>query len=457
VTLWNDTFTADTDWSAVSFLNMFAKALNERIKVFPGGRSYGTTTIIQPVTLWNVGDDVQRVGATATNNAGIGDHQAWIEANCIYFAPSVSLGSTYVPVGPVAGDGTVGFTLATFRAAVGLNASGFRRRRPREWTNNLSPTQDDQGNPVADGQIGWYINTATGDVILKQYSVSHSGLIDPVSVPSPGPDTLDSNSASPNHIDYGQMQVGDYIGPHLFTEIRDCYNKLLRTYSCQLAGSTASQTMWNFDLYTDPPADTQIGNTTYVTTNNGDSPNIFDPDPDWATEKQNATDWFNAGTPFEELGVVDLQVGWGFWLDGGYYSGIFAGAFRWGNSIYWEGTSQPRCTIYWIGMADRHMDNIDAGEPTRIDYFDANGTPLLDGMPALLQSYNLQLPPALGGLSVVRGPTLFGGTPPSIPNFPPQPADQTQTTQGYSLKNVIAILDFDVTGGFTYTSSYGGS
>lgn len=195
---WNDTFDQTTDWSAVSFVEMFYAAYNERLQ------ATGRSTVSLPVA----GNDVQSAGFWNTL-------QNWISTNATDFLdPS----ATYEGL-----TGTVDTKQLTFAAVLALigTSTNWRRKRPREISSTVAAT-DTQGNAVANGMRAIY--TGDGLIYLRAGGAWAVDLTGP-------PDTLDSNSAAPDTVSKGAMSAGDYIGPWVFNQIRDAFNQLIYTYA----------------------------------------------------------------------------------------------------------------------------------------------------------------------------------------------------------------------------------
>lgn len=203
---WNDVHDENTDWSAKAFLDEFWTAWHERETV--------AALIAMPGSplLPADGAEVQRATSTAptlTSSAFSWTYlQGRLETIC----------TSYVDKALAAGDITMAasimYTLATWRTEAGIHASGFRRRRPREITSTSALT-DTQGNARATGQKA-YLNSEGVYEFNGTAWVSSTG----------GPDTLDSDSAAPNHVPHGVMSAGDYIGWWIFNEVRDGINAL---------------------------------------------------------------------------------------------------------------------------------------------------------------------------------------------------------------------------------------
>lgn len=107
----------------------------------------------------------------------------------------------------------------------------FRRMRPRE-VGSLTATSDLQGNPAVIGQKARYVShdpffgldSPAGRI--HKYTGTQWVL---ASSPDGPVDRLDSDATSPNTIQQGYFSPGDYWGSHLFTQIRDCFNLMVRT------------------------------------------------------------------------------------------------------------------------------------------------------------------------------------------------------------------------------------
>lgn len=118
------------DWSAVTFQNYFRSAFNEKIRVC-GGADPPTVASAgsnpgRVLELCVAGDDVQAVSAQSISGRsipGIATLQSMAETLApMFLNPSVFTTATNVANG--------WWTLATWRAAAGLNASGFTRKFP---------------------------------------------------------------------------------------------------------------------------------------------------------------------------------------------------------------------------------------------------------------------------------------------------------------------------------------
>lgn len=208
---WNDTFDASTDWAALSFVRMFWDAAAERaaaaLVTFP--TPIGSVAGLARPAL---GDDVQRRAFWA-------HLQEFVETNYYVFA-----NQSYDPGDPIptATTGTVTSdsldlsaarwaTLAAFRSAAALDAAGFSRKYPREFSDAASTTYAD-GSAFADGHRarrrdnGFTYDRVAGAWVLTSNPVGDD------------PDVVTA---------HGLMQPGDIIGPWIFNELRDCLNLML--------------------------------------------------------------------------------------------------------------------------------------------------------------------------------------------------------------------------------------
>jgi hypothetical protein len=194
---WTDTIDESTDWSDLDFLSMFRDAVNERTRAANGAA----------IRSFSLGNDVQH--ASHGSLATIRYLQEEVDAVVGNYIPididMSTLGESDSPA----------YTTATFRTAAGLHADGWRRKRPRE-ISSLSAAADTQGNARATNQRAIY----TDGLVYKFNGTSW--ILD-----VGRPDTLDSDSAAPDHVVPGYVTAGDYIGPWLFNELRDACNVLL--------------------------------------------------------------------------------------------------------------------------------------------------------------------------------------------------------------------------------------
>jgi len=133
-----------TDWQALSFLNQLRSAMDERSRIL-GESAYAPTA---------EGDDIQSVEYWYSI-------QAWLEVNCTQFVNHTLTASV------------TKFTLATWREAAGIEASGFRRAQV--W--NPDPVAPD-----------WEVD--------------------------------------PTYLSNGKMEEGDIIGPWIFDDLQAGFDAL---------------------------------------------------------------------------------------------------------------------------------------------------------------------------------------------------------------------------------------
>ncbi len=205
---WNDNLD-EADWSSISFLQMFRDALNERRLVI--------NTVGSPPpfpTPFAVGADAQAVGVIQTMQDELQNNiigivgGTWVDAS----VPPIAGGTSFTP--------ETTWTFTGVMAACGYG-TGFRRRKPREISSTTATT-DTQSNTIADGMVAYITAGAT---IGQAYTRTAGAW---VLTPGSLPDVLDSNLAVPNRVPPGLILPGDYIGAHLFTELRDVHGGALR-------------------------------------------------------------------------------------------------------------------------------------------------------------------------------------------------------------------------------------
>ena len=200
--------TQTTDWSDVDLAKQLIEAINERV--------YAThPSLFTAYDIPAVGADAQYARpfiGTTTARMNWYSVQAVVEVLCTYFLDSHNNASGF--------DGRTSwpfphYTLATWRAAAGINASGFTRRFPRE----INATSDAGTN----GQRAYLIDTRSvydhtgGTWVFSADQISSVDLLTA----------------------YGLPEVGDYIGPHLFNEVKAGLEKLVWT-GCLLYTSDAA-------------------------------------------------------------------------------------------------------------------------------------------------------------------------------------------------------------------------
>jgi hypothetical protein len=173
---------SDSDWSLASYIGQFSRALFER------GMISSTNSV--PADEWpTVGADVQRATIFSNWQQAI-DTQcgAWVNPALVDFSGGSSLPSFQ-------------WTIEALRAAAGLHPDGWLRKYPREFDASATHPPGTAGM-VARGSGRIYVHDGT------QWNLGDQTLM---------PDTLTA---------YGRMQVGDYIGLHIFTELENMIQAL---------------------------------------------------------------------------------------------------------------------------------------------------------------------------------------------------------------------------------------
>lgn len=198
---WNDTFTSATDASAVTFGQMFADAINERIVAF-NARAVSPLTEFDDV---EAGDDFQDRTDGSTFNWGAAQQRVYdlLEATLTAFPFAGWADPDQVFDGDTPSASTdYEFVWADALARAGVNASGFTRKYPREIANtSAAGTLNDIARNLDDGKV---------------YKHNGSAWVRWTADP---PDTLEA---------YGFAVAGDYIGPWIFNELRNVINTMTR-------------------------------------------------------------------------------------------------------------------------------------------------------------------------------------------------------------------------------------
>lgn len=247
---WNDAFDETTDWTAVGFADMFQKAVWERSVALIGdgtepGNVYATDTFQYfggPVA---AGDYVAKADFWASLQAAV---EGFIGTDTESLDPYAKIGQwvpeDYDPDGRqyINDDGFHHDFSSPEEAALSwgqiredleypTDLSSWRRKKPREV--NLidpAPDEDQDGNTLADGMIAWDVNTFSGPDFRSRLVKRTAGVWAEVSSAAESPDVLDSYASAPDACLPSTVQVGDYIGPWLFNELRDMINALTRIY-----------------------------------------------------------------------------------------------------------------------------------------------------------------------------------------------------------------------------------
>ena len=457
---WNDTFTSATDWSALSFVEMFYKARNER--AVAKARSTGAA-----ITLPVVGDDVQNDGFWSLL-------QTWLQTNCTSYCDADITLPFAVSSLPISN-----FTLATWRTKAGINSSGFTRKYPREFlqgetqsVNLSSPTAGTWTITLlgqTTGALAWNITAANlqialralpatgasgirvtkpgtpyniifpaflGDVALAtvdETSLSNTGSVS-VSVTANASTTYtDSSAFSNGHraraLDdgnvydrtggawvvtsnptgdppdtvtaYGTMMSGDYIGPWIFNELRDGFNALTRE---KLGGSKVQDGKFA-SAFSNASWSNVVSQIAADFPNNGaaDAYTYY---------------WGNYGPP-----PVDL-------FDGGCTSYEFQLSL-----VNFFNSKAATVTFYAGAVAGGHPNGSD--DQT---IWDANGTALQEDEVIEIGTASLT---GAGGTLTVSSDTI--GDSSTIPNQCPQPSTSSiyQNSQGWKVVGSGVLIDWD--------------
>lgn len=198
---WNANFTNDDDWTAVSFIEMFYKAANERITLLLS-LQYPPALLTVPV----LGTDVQSQAKILPLQGFI---QAWLDK---FVNTTLTIQASSIALVDWK------WTTTTLYAAAGMNAGGFTRKYPREFANEYQTTYTD-GSAVANGHRARQLSD------LQIYDrVAGAWVLFAANPKGAAPDTITA---------YGAIQVGDYIGPWIWNEIRNCLNLMIWTFGQQ--------------------------------------------------------------------------------------------------------------------------------------------------------------------------------------------------------------------------------
>lgn len=290
------------------------------------------------------------------------------------------------------------YTVASLRSAAGLDASGFTRKYPRE----IASTADY-------GETGWRARlTGSGAADYWEHDGASWAAADDQTSP---PDTV---------TDYGHAEVGDYVGPWLFNELRACLDLLLYTaHHVTVLASTSKgdDASWPVDF-----------------------------EPTWAAAKtEYAAWWSGAGAPDTTLGVEPKA-----WNSG----------HNWGDDF--RARAQRRTTRFQAPMrpaADLTHLTADAAfylvaqAPTTYggtQSFSAQGDGVADGTAALIES---QTGIDVGQAAIAMTGHFPAGLSDTIPASPwvAEPATDEVVTTGYETRFGFVVLD--CSGGFEYVAS----
>ncbi len=421
---WNDVFANGDDWSNIAFQQLFWDAIYERESVV----ALGTLASRRVLTH---SDDVQGVGY-------ITSLQIWpLNIVARFFDPSVWPGRANITVAAM----NTTYTAASLRTNAGVNASGYRRKRPRE-ISSLGATTDTMGNTIHVGDLARY--TADGG----WYSYNGSTWV----ISASPPDILDSNNGT---VPYGLMQAGDLIGPWVWTEIRNMINKLyLVLYNGAFFDRTSQ--LWQYRQGTthNPPG---VGSQATWGAAQGAAATDFAGES--TLNVPGATSGVSVYTDGTTNGVTydaDMQaMTWGI---GGQITGL---GYTYGTS----GAHGPltSCDMHFYGFWSEISDN----NSTNTTAFDNNGilddfgsTPIDNGPFTTFHStdlYTLMRRDVGSSMSsFVNNISTTIGTFPAyadlgaitVPNWCASPVSPKKSWQGYAVRNPLLIANFKVTGGF---------
>jgi hypothetical protein len=404
---WNDTFTEHDDWSHVSFITMFFEALKERFTAFSG-----FLTVHLPAVGADVSACTQFEPASATGSFSIRYLQMSIESLCENFFPNKTFnGVSWINRSPdftgediLSGNGTsVGnWTLTDFRAAAGLNASGFIRKFPREFLN-ASSTFYVGGGAFSDGHVARRVDNG------KIYTRTAGAWVETLGV---APDVLTA---------FGIQSPGDYIGPWCWTELRDCFNLMVwrRAADNNSLGSyedKQSTSFSRFDNYDDAIADA------VASFNDNSNTPVF-------------------GTPHGDIDSYAEMQGTeeepSFWVRLGVRAPTYV--------INGLPTTIAK-DIHWFTRA------VAWGDGGHTQVFDDNGDPVQEELNVLWRTDSSSTD------ATVTTPQF---RPLTAPNLPPEPTLTNWYRYGYILNprspggssGMQVLLCYDVSGGFQYTAA----
>jgi hypothetical protein len=183
-----------TDWSAVGFYNQFLQAVRERIDA--AGRRDALVGI-SSLEDREAGDDVQTASP-------INLMQIYLEALAPYYLDPASLdpadidpslGASF-PIFTQADSAGWFWTWAEVLAEAGLNAAGWQRKYPREIETTGDAGSSGQRAYLEGGKTVYAHDGSSWVVAADQTA---------------GPDVI---------TDYGEIEPGDYIGPHIWNELK---------------------------------------------------------------------------------------------------------------------------------------------------------------------------------------------------------------------------------------------
>jgi hypothetical protein len=306
------------------------------------------------------------------------------------------------------------YSLATALADAGSPDTTWRRKRPREVTLNsfglTAGTTDSQGNTIAVGMKAINLS-ATFGLRSRVYECTAVGASTTWALNTTHPpDTLDSHAAAPDTVGGGTHLSGDYIGPWLFTEVRDVLNLYLVVVGPSVLASISRAA------------------------NGGET--TSSPPVSWATAKASAESNFTTATPSAiEFGSRYTGTHSSWFGSDTYHAVISAQANTQGlgariQSLVGEAN--------WYVKAEAHA--------LANSVFDDQGLGYTEGIYTLVYG-----PLTVTGMgdTVVQDAQVFGET--TIPTAVDEPTSGTSPrTRGYRVQSVVCTIDFTVSGGFAY-------
>lgn len=304
---WNDIFDENTDWTAVSFLQMFWNAYIERVRILTANfRRYDSRIVaLEPGDPWYSYNYRNRICLFSAAPASPEDQRlAYGHPRQIVAGDYVARAIPYSQPFPYLTDGDFQFTddpaeysfciqllqglasaqnsfadyggglvwvvdddattwpLAwtwdTLAARVGLDARGFTRKLPAEFHPastrynvysghgaSVATINANTSNPlIANGDKARCLSTSGGLRAGEVYKrVAGAWVFVDPAAEPARPDTL---------VGYGFLEVGDYIGSWIWNEIRDCLNHLRWTTGWWASG--VSEGMQHAQAYSQSPS-----------------------------------------------------------------------------------------------------------------------------------------------------------------------------------------------------------
>lgn len=255
---WADPIVAGDDLQDKALLNMLVAAINERGIAVNSNNSFPVTNWPSFLTSFSTGDNIQQAFVVWSQNGGATQAlQSAVLAVLGAFADytlayqGYSGASLFITIFP-ATTPVAKLTFSRARQLAGLpttySYSGdsthastedvsqrnslFRRLRPRE-IDSISATFDVNGNAATAGQFARLINDVAGSGSLgKLYKCVSSGNWIRTASDSLQADILDNTMLPPNCVNSNvTATVGDYVGAHLYEEVRAVTNQMVWTFT----------------------------------------------------------------------------------------------------------------------------------------------------------------------------------------------------------------------------------